>query len=121
MSALQTWMPVILDSERPSGSVRKAAQSPRLPKRPGRLRLLKKPVQELAIHLAQHKSGIRTRRATIAAILTYNAYTRYWSQAVIEVCKNADGNELLIFKDPTKEPYLCDYPTRQKGFKKPPS
>ena len=57
---------------------------------------------------------------TAALILTLNDYTRYWSSHVITRWRNSTVKELVIFKDPTRAPYLCDYQALQKGFKRPP-
>ncbi len=61
-----------------------------------------------------------SKAASLAIILTLNDYTRHICNHLVGICKKYDVDELVIFKDPTKPPYLCSYPSRQKGFKKPP-
>ena len=60
------------------------------------------------------------KAASLAVILTLNDYTRHICKHLVGICKKYDVDELVIFKDPSKSPYLCSYPSRQKGFKKPP-
>ena len=63
----------------------------------------------------------QSRKAdSLAVILTLNIYTRHICKHLVGICKRHNIDELVIFKDPSKSPYLCSYPSRQKGFKKPP-
>jgi hypothetical protein len=55
-----------------------------------------------------------------AVILTLNDDTRHMCPRLVDLCKKYHIDELIIFKDPSQPPYLCSYPSRQKGFKKPP-
>jgi len=57
---------------------------------------------------------------SLAVILTLNAYTRNACRRLVDICREKGVAELVIFKDPSKPPYLCSYPSRQKGFKKKP-
>jgi len=60
------------------------------------------------------------KAASLAVILTLNYYTRYICKRLVGICKRNNVDELVIFKDPSKSPYLCSYPSKQRGFKKPP-
>jgi hypothetical protein len=42
------------------------------------------------------------------------------SYSLVDLCRNGDIEELIIIKNPARAPYLCSYPSLQKGFKKPP-
>lgn len=78
-------------------------------------------IYDLSKHLGGNVSSWRSQDSTLAVILTYNDYTKYWTHDVIEECRKFKIDEIVIFKDPTKSPYLCDFPSQQKGFKRPPS
>lgn len=56
----------------------------------------------------------------LAVIFTLNDRTKYGCPHLIEVCRKNRIDELIIFKDPSVPPYLCSYPSQQKGFKRPP-
>jgi hypothetical protein len=77
-------------------------------------------IADLSRYLTEHRSALRSKDPTSALILTYNDYTALYTDRIVQVCAENNINELVIFKDPTKAPYLCDYPSHQKGFKKPP-
>ena len=62
----------------------------------------------------------KTRNRSLAVILTLNDYTRNACRQLVNVCRQKGVAELVIFKDPSKPPYLCSYPSQQKGFKKKP-
>ncbi|MDJ0783629.1 MAG: hypothetical protein QNJ22_16760 [Desulfosarcinaceae bacterium] len=62
----------------------------------------------------------RRKPAAWAMILTLNDHTRHICPHLVELCKQHSVEELVIFKDPSQPPYLCSYPSQQKGFKKPP-
>ena len=62
----------------------------------------------------------KTQKASLAVILTLNAYTRNVCHRLVNICREKGVAEMVIFKDPSKPPYLCSYPSRQKGFKKKP-
>jgi hypothetical protein len=55
-----------------------------------------------------------------AIIFTLNEFTRYFTADILNLWQNYGINELIVFKDPSKPPYLCSYPSLQKGFKRPP-
>ena len=71
---------------------------------------------------ALNRTGKRqiTHKGSLAVILTLNAYTRNACHRLVNICREKGVAELVIFKDPSKPPYLCSYPSRQKGFKKKP-
>ena len=55
-----------------------------------------------------------------AVILTFNDFTRYFAADILDLWQTYGINEFVLFKDPSKPPYLCSYPSLQKGFKRPP-
>jgi hypothetical protein len=56
----------------------------------------------------------------LSIFLTLNDHTKYGCPFLVDIGRRGDIDELVIFKDPSRPPYLCSYPSRQKGFKKPP-
>ncbi len=77
-------------------------------------------IDQLKKYLGERRSSLPREAANVAVIFTYNDYTRFFTPILIDVCKTGAVHELLIIKDPTKAPYLCDHPSTQKGFRKPP-
>ena len=55
-----------------------------------------------------------------AIIFTLNDFTRYFTADILNLWQTYGINEFIMFKDPSKPPYLCSYPSLQKGFKRPP-
>jgi len=80
----------------------------------------KKDVDEFAAFLQAQNDSNRSTGTTLAVVFTLNDYTRYWSANLVQLWQNSNVEEFVVFKDPTKSPFLCDYPSLQKGFKKPP-
>jgi len=83
------------------------------------------------IHGIEHLSSLETildtqknvhfrKAASLTVILTLNDYTRHICKRLVDICKRNNVDELVIFKDPSQPPYLCSYPSNQKGFKRPP-
>jgi hypothetical protein len=62
----------------------------------------------------------QTNNITSALLFTYNDYTKYWCSDLISFWKDLNIEEFVLFKDPTKFPYLCDFTSLQKGFRRPP-
>ncbi len=56
----------------------------------------------------------------LAGILTYNRFTRFHARRHLSAFRSAALPEIVVFKDPTVAPYLCDFPAAQKGFRRPP-
>jgi len=77
-------------------------------------------VAEFAAYLHDHKSQVGRAGASSAVIFTFNGFTQQWSPDIVAACRESAVQELVVFKDPTTPPYLCDYPAKQKGFKRPP-
>ncbi len=77
-------------------------------------------VESLADFLRQHKNSPRFSDSNVALVLTFNEFTRYWASDVVELFQEGGVDELVLFKDPSHPPYLCDFPSQQKGFKRPP-
>jgi len=77
-------------------------------------------VEELARYLARNDQLTEAGNETSAVILTLNDHTLRWASEIVQVCRSAKITEFVVFKDPSKPPYLCSYPARQKGFKRPP-
>lgn len=89
--------------------------------------LYRLPVMEQADQLAGLESVLsRTAESqkapggSLAAILTLNEHTRKTCRPLVDLCRAKSVAEMVIFKDPSKPPYLCSYPSQQKGFKKKP-
>ena len=71
-------------------------------------------VLDRKINVLQHSKEL------LAVILTVNDYTIHACPNIVHICQSKGVNELIIFKDPSQPPYLCSYPSQQKGFKRPP-
>ncbi|MBW2432629.1 MAG: hypothetical protein JRF36_03430 [Deltaproteobacteria bacterium] len=86
--------------------------------------LLSLPLIEHVEHFAGLKTALNrsreTQKGSLAVILTLNDFTRNACRRLVNICREKGVAELVIFKDPSKPPYLCSYPSRQKGFKKKP-
>ena len=55
-----------------------------------------------------------------AVIFTLNEFTQYFAADILNLWQTYGIKEFVLFKDPSKPPYLCSYPSLQKGFKRPP-
>jgi hypothetical protein len=55
-----------------------------------------------------------------AIIFVLNDFTRYFAADVLKLWQGYKIKEFVLFKDPSKPPYLCSYPSLQRGFKRPP-
>ena len=75
---------------------------------------------ELETALNRIKATQKSRQGSLAVILTLNDYTRNACRRLVDICREKGVEEIVIFKDPSRPPYLCSYPARQKGFKKKP-
>ena len=80
----------------------------------------KKDIDELATVIQTINAAVRSAGRTLAMVFTLNDYTKFWSAELVKLWQQSNIEEFVVFKDPTKSPYLCDYPSLQKGFKKPP-
>ena len=69
--------------------------------------------------MAQQRQGT-AKGELLAVIFTLNDTTEHLCAAVVDASRRLRIDELVIFKDPSRSPYLCSYPSRQKGFKRPP-
>ena len=81
------------------------------------------PVIEQIDQLAELEGTLnrtKTHKGSLAVILTLNDYTQNACLRLVNICRAEGVAELVIFKDPSKPPYLCSYPSQQKGFKKKP-
>ncbi len=77
--------------------------------------------------VAQLRRGLDRARAAARAgakhtvvLFTMNDYTSHWTAGVVAACREGGADELVVFKDPTIAPYLCDHRALQKGFRRPP-
>lgn len=77
-------------------------------------------VDDFVAHLRDHPANSAGDLPSSAVILTFNELTRPWTPDVIAASRDAGVDEFVLFKNPTLPPYLCDYPAKQKGFKRPP-
>jgi hypothetical protein len=73
---------------------------------------------ETALNRVSEKQ--KPERGSLAVILTLNRFTRNICHRLIRIGRQKEVTEMVIFKDPSKPPYLCSYPSQQKGFKKKP-
>ena len=78
--------------------------------------------QIAGLEAALNRTGERqqSQKGSLAVILTLNRYTRNACNQLVNICRRKGVEEMVIFKDPSKPPYLCSYPSQQKGFKKKP-
>lgn len=77
-------------------------------------------IAELETALSRASAKHKPPGFSLAVILTLNDYTQYSSRRLIDICRGKGVDEIVIFKDPSRPPYLCSYPSQQKGFKKKP-
>jgi hypothetical protein len=77
-------------------------------------------IDQLRKFLEQEASTRLPKEEKTALLGVLNDYTRYWIAEVLKLWQESPIGEVVIFKDPTKSPYLCDYPALQKGFKRQP-
>ena len=71
--------------------------------------------------ILEEQNNLRqSKKGALAVILTLNDYTKNACPHLIEICRTNKIEELIIFKDPSRPPYLCSHPSQQKGFKRPP-
>ena len=77
-------------------------------------------VAELETALSRNSEKQKPPECSLAVILTLNDYTRNACRRLVDICRGKGVDEMVIFKDPSKPPYLCSYPSQQKGFKKKP-
>ncbi len=70
------------------------------------------------------RAALRGRAASsrrTAVIYTLHDLTRSFAPDVSAACRDGSVDDLVILKDPTLAPYLCDHPSQQRGFKRPPT
>ncbi|MGD8666238.1 MAG: hypothetical protein PVI58_09600 [Desulfobacterales bacterium] len=77
-------------------------------------------VDHFAGFIAALNQARESQNGSLAVILTLNDLTRNTCRQLVNICREKRVAELVVFKDPSKPPYLCSYPSRQKGFKKKP-
>jgi hypothetical protein len=75
---------------------------------------------ELETVLSRTGEKQKSQKGSLAVILTLNSCTRNACHRLVYICRQKGVEEIVIFKDPSKPPYLCSYPSQQKGFKKKP-
>jgi hypothetical protein len=75
---------------------------------------------ELETALNRSVKKQKSQNGSLAVILTLNSYTRNACHRLASICRQKGVEEIVIFKDPSRPPYLCSYPSQQKGFKKKP-
>jgi hypothetical protein len=77
-------------------------------------------IDAVSKYLEEHRSSLYSKDTKSAILFTFNDYTKYWSAHLVALWQNSNVPELVIFKNPAHAPYLCDFPSLQKGFKRPP-
>lgn len=75
---------------------------------------------DFAGYLRTHARDLARPDSSSAVIFTFHDFTRALLPAVVSACRQAKIGELVVFKDPSRAPYLCEYPAKQRGFKRPP-
>ena len=80
----------------------------------------KEDTDKLQMYLRDYSNKLRSNEEKSALLAVLNDYTKYWVADVLEIWRESLIDEVVIFKDPTQTPYLCDYPALQKGFKRSP-
>ena len=80
----------------------------------------KSDVSEFSGILENIHAGSKRDIKKTAVIFTLNDFTRYFVADILNLWQTYGINEFVLFKDPSKPPYLCSYPSLQKGFKRPP-
>jgi hypothetical protein len=77
-------------------------------------------VVDFSKYLEDHRDALSMRDKKTAIIFTLNDFTKYYTSDLVELWRNYGIKEFVLFKDPSRSPYLCSYPALQKGFKRPP-
>ena len=77
-------------------------------------------VSEFSRYLEKNKAETKRNIENTAIIFTLNDFTRYFVADNLTLWQTFGIDEFVLFKDPSKSPYLCSYPSLQKGFKRPP-
>ncbi len=77
-------------------------------------------INRIATQINSQVKNLKTDGIKSALIFTYNDYTKYWCSDIISLWKDIGIEEFVLFKDPTISPYLCDFSSLQKDFKRPP-
>lgn len=80
----------------------------------------KKDILDFSRYLKSNWNGSKKEDSKSAVIFTYNDMTKYFASEIISQWQGFGIKEFVLFKDPSKAPYLCSYPSLQKGFKRPP-
>ena len=80
----------------------------------------KKDILDFSRYLESNWNGSKKEDTKSAIIFTYNDMTKYFASEIISQWQGFGIKELVLFKDPSKPPYLCSYPSLQQGFKRPP-
>jgi hypothetical protein len=80
----------------------------------------KQDILDFSRYLESNWNGSKGENSKLAIIFTYNDMTKYFASEIISQWQGFGIEELVLFKDPSKPPYLCSYPSLQKGFKRPP-
>jgi hypothetical protein len=80
----------------------------------------KSDVSEFSRYLENIDSEKKSKIKKTTIIYTLNDVTRYFVADFLNLWQTSGIYEFVLFKDPSKSPYLCSYPSLQKGFKRPP-
>ena len=80
----------------------------------------KKDISEFSGLLETINTESKESLSKAAVIFTLNDFTRYFAADILNLWQTYGIKEFVLFKDPSKPPYLCSYPSLQKGFKRPP-
>ncbi len=77
-------------------------------------------IKKLKRYVEDQTGASRPKGEKRALLVVLNDHTRYLIPDVLEIWRESSLESVVIFKDPTKSPYLCDFASLQKGFRRSP-
>jgi hypothetical protein len=77
-------------------------------------------VFEFSSYLEKTNAKTKYKFNHTAILFTFNDVTRHVVADLLNLWQAHGIGEFVLFKDPSKAPYLCTHPSLQKGFKRPP-
>jgi hypothetical protein len=77
-------------------------------------------VRDLKTVEAFRKALESSQPQAAAVLFTLNAATAVFNPQIVDAWRKSNAAELVVFKDPSRPPYLCSLPALQKGFRRPP-
>jgi len=77
-------------------------------------------IKQITTRINGQGNNLKADNLKSALLFTYNDYTKYWCSDIVSLWRDISIDEFVLFKNPAISPYLCDFPSLQKGFKRPP-